>query len=100
MAQKLVRIDRGRQEIAFYYEEVGFDVEAIGPSKIEHGGVPYHKQASFFSVDERHIDAFIRQLAKDNPGCPVEVYSLGAVGQCPAGDFVLKEVTKNGVFPA
>jgi hypothetical protein len=54
----------------------------------------------FFLVDDRWVDDLMKVLAQLNPGCEVEVYKMEKVGQCPAGDYVAKEVSKDGLLPA
>lgn len=54
---------------------------------------------TFFEVDNRDIDAALRDLTQNHPGCEVEVLEVIKSAVRPAGDIVIKNVTKDGVLP-
>jgi hypothetical protein len=95
---RLIRIDRKTNGRHSFNDEVGVEYVAVEGIKLN-DDIQYHKQGEFFEVNERHVDTFIAYAARENPGCAVEVYELKKVGQCPPGEYVLKEVTKDGILP-
>lgn len=101
MAKKLVRIDRrGNQPLLFVADGVRHEPEAIPGRPIDHDNdVAYHHQADLFFIDERSVDQFVAWLARENPGCEIQVWNMEQVGFCPAGDFILKKVTADGILP-
>lgn len=54
---------------------------------------------TLFEVDKRDIDAALRDLTQNHPGCEVEVLEVIKSAVRPAGDIVIKNVTKDGVLP-
>ncbi len=54
---------------------------------------------TFFEIDKRDIDAALMDLTKNHPGCEVEVLEVIKSAVRPAGDIVIKNVTKDGVLP-
>lgn len=57
------------------------------------------KQGSFFLIGKEDVETALQAFAQNNPGCEVRVYDCLRIGQCPAGQFVSKEVSKDGVLP-
>ncbi len=53
----------------------------------------------FFEVDPRFVDRVVQHIAATCPGVDIEVYRLDWIGFCPAGNFVKKTVTEDGVLP-
>lgn len=56
-------------------------------------------EGEFFLCNEEDLDPTVRALAEANPGREVQVYNLMQSAQCPAGEMVMKKVTKDGVLP-
>jgi len=97
MAQKLIRIKRGVLPRPVHHQD-GWEMDLIPGVKMNED-IPYTKHQEFFLVDARGVNEVVEFLAKENPGCEIEVYNLEMVGQCPAGDYVMKQVTADGVLP-
>ena len=101
MTQVLVRIKR-KSGVEFY----GGDRFARHPRYFGSPRVDNHedaepiKQAEFFEVHERDLATAMRQFADQNPGCEVIAYAMTHSAITPPGEFVLKQVTKDGVLPA
>lgn len=96
--KKLVRIDRG-DALNIYLNAVGIEVEAITPNKPDRNDEYSLSNCSLFFVPDKHVKTLVERAAKANPGCEIQVFSMEKVGQCPAGDFVMKDVTKDGILP-
>lgn len=45
------------------------------------------------------VTLYVNDLAKKHPGCEIEVYNLERISQCPVGEVVTKQISKNGVLP-
>ena len=98
--KKLVMIDRhGEAEFSVYFEECNTEVIALNPYHTAEGVQKNTRNISFFLVHDKKVDAFVEYASKQNPGCEIQVYTMSKVGQCPAGDYVVKDVTKDGVLP-
>ena len=63
------------------------------------GGGDYLESGSLFLVDEAFAEALMRELAEKNPGKEVSIHKLVSAGVCPAGDYVKKTVSEDGVLP-
>lgn len=96
--KSLVLIDRG-DAVNIYLNAVGIEVETITPEKPNRNDEYTLRNCSLFNVAEKHVKLFVERAAQANPGCEIQVFSLERVGQCPAGDFVMKDVTKDGILP-
>lgn len=96
--QKLVLISKG-DEFNIYLDDVGIEVEVVPVPKTDRHENLNLKNTSLFLVDDRHVKLFVQKAAQKNPGSEIKVFSLEKVGQCPAGDFVMKDVTKDGILP-
>lgn len=98
--RKLVVIERhGDGELTLYFEDVNAEVTGFNPDRVPDNVHKTARNIMFFSVPDKKVAAFVEYAAKQNPGCEVQVYTLEKVGQCPAGDYVMKDVTKDGVLP-
>lgn len=60
----------------------------------------YRRVGEFFEVEERDVEVVMRILAEMNPGCEVQAHTLSSTGTCPAAEYVLKKVSKDGVLPS
>jgi hypothetical protein len=93
----LVEVSR-LETIPIYAEALERDVDVFYTEKYAGEG-PVLKKGVFFHVNDRDVDKLMEALAKENPGCDINVYRLEKVGHCPAAEYVTKQVTKNGTLP-
>ena len=95
--KKLIYVRRQSEErIQAYFREIDAEVDGLLHEK--YGGEKATNGTMFFP-EEHQVDALMRLLARDNLGAEVMVFRLEKVGQCPAGDFVEKDVTEDGTLP-
>jgi hypothetical protein len=99
--KKLIRVKRAMTREMYAVVGGRYEIKAIpGVAIRDDDAVDLSAACEFFVVEERGHEQVMQELAKLNPGCEVELFVLQKVGQCPAGDFVAKEVTKDGLLPA
>lgn len=66
--------------------------------------LPYNEerhpaQHELFEIDEVDVDAALEHLTRNFPSRSVGVYRMEKEGIRPPAEMVLKNVTKDGVFP-
>ncbi len=99
MAQaKLVRVCRSTSFEVPFNESRTHHPRGINPRNIGRNE-SFHDDGEFFEVNEADLPRIVAALARGNPGKDVHIYELTSVSVCPAGDLVVKKVTKDGVLP-
>lgn len=98
---KILRVNRNLPGEHIHFGDGMFhrDVILLGAREVP-PGAQYERLGEFFLIDDRDVDVALEMFARANPGCDVEIYTMEKSGQCPAGDFVARTVTKDGKLPA
>jgi hypothetical protein len=95
--KKMVFVRRQSEErVQAYFREIDAEVDVLLQEKYDGQSAV---QGTVFFPEEYQVDTLVRMLASKNPGAEIMVFRLEKVGQCPAGDFVEKNVTEDGTLP-
>lgn len=99
---KLITVERNDgSETPLYWDDINVEATAYHPpSPPQNQNRLTMTNVSLWLVKPKDVDRFVKYAAEKNPGCEIQVWHLEKVGQCPAGDFVQKDVTKDGILPA
>lgn len=100
MARVLIRVKEAegsfRQELVF---DGARNISYAPAAKSFDADIHEGRQAHVFDVEERDVDAALRELTQLNPGREVEVLTVIKSAVRPPGELVIKNVTKEGVTP-
>lgn len=101
MARVLVRVKKGRAMEFYAGDNFRHHAQVILTPRVETDSeVVFAKQGEFFEVEERDIEAALSYFTAEHPGADVTVYAATHQGVRPAGELVMKKITKDGILPA
>jgi hypothetical protein len=92
----LVLVNTPNNRVEAYVEGVRRGCFYITTEKVDmNSGTP-----KLYEVEEKDLNTIITQLTTFNPGVEVVAYKPCLSGIRPAGEMVIKEISKDGELPA
>ena len=98
MAKVLVYVSNNRDKVELYVENLRRGAHGISTEHTDNESGT--KDFKFFEIDERDVDIAISTFTNQNAGQEVIIYRPFKSGIRPAGELVVKEISKDGVLPA